>query len=1218
MSFYNKVSPVNEHSIMDDNEHYVTQSTSNQSVVHDSLRTQSVPSNDSVELLDTQYVKIADTTGREQSGKDNFDYEHEHYGGRKLSVHFNGVKSQTSCVDSVSVTFTKGISRNHNDDTSSPSMLYRDISSPSMLYRDISVDLWLIIRDDLVADLEYQLKLTPERISVKDNAGNTPVHVAAKYNRVRSLAVLLEFKAHPNAAGPYDMYPLHLAAKYNSIEAAKYLLDHGANIMCRDCKQKTPLHHAARKGHLGMVEMLLFTEGCTIDCRDEDRLTPLHEACQLKQSHVAKYLIDHGADTDARDISDSTPLLFAAAEGLTDIIHVILDKDIFSDKAQKWKGNAGKDAMMNHVDNEGTSALHLAVQNYQMEVIDLLIENGAEINMQNNTNYTPLHMAVIGGQINIVNQLLDKGADIEARDGDHMTPVHRCAMYGKKDVLEVLLQKGANCNARTSEQMTPLLVASWKGHAAVVEYLLLHKAKVTATDSCMRTALHWTVDQGHYNILQLLMKNGGEELLSAMDHRDQTVAHYAARTGNTMMMKLLIDFGVKLSTRDQDGKTPLHIAAECGNYTSVEMQIDTSKSELNDGDSDGRTPLMLACLSGHFKAARSLLALGADNSIRDENYCTAMILAASKGHVKVMQLLIDNLTEVNVCDKLKNTALHMSAAGGHVDAVRLLLNKNASPIMLNSYKKSALDMALDYEQVDAAVTMMKHKKWKEIMSLRDSQGYTPMKKLIRKAPEAAMVVMDSCVVESDDRKDDMDYSLQYDFTYIDPGPDDPCCENRRYFALDTMIEFNREDLLSHPLTQSMLIMKWRKFGRYILYSNLFIYIVYVATLNVYMTLVPAMASPILDNLRHCPIYLNDTESANETLVNIKKEESHLSTLDIRHPALFSMQVILEVFILLLMGKELFMLWGQKWRYFINPYTYCNWIMMASTLVFINPPNLYPCETNWRGAWISSLCAWTLLISYLQRLDVIGIYFVMFNEVMMSLAKVMLVLILFIMAFAQALGAVIAQVPGFRDNDVFPLTVLAMTLGEINFVDVYVEQDNSPFTVDAYIIVTLFMIIMPIALMNLLIGVAVGDIDKIQKQAYIKRIGLQSDQVNDSENRFPKSLQRRVYQKFFTIKPNEEKNTKWARFKYYMFGITTSVEFIAQSEKDFTVETLQEIQRNVYKNKTQLSEMQHNMRLQQDLLRNLCDHFHIEIKNDQYDNLSLVSDRTEFPNRFDFV
>ena len=53
-----------------------------------------------------------------------------------------------------------------------------------------------------------------------------------------------------------------------------------------------------------------------------------------------------------------------------------------------------------------------------------------------------------------------------------------------------------------------------------------------------------------------------------------------------------------------------------GNVTSVEILIQTSRSETNDGDSDGRTPLMLACLSGHFKASRSLLALGADNSVR--------------------------------------------------------------------------------------------------------------------------------------------------------------------------------------------------------------------------------------------------------------------------------------------------------------------------------------------------------------------------------------------------------------------------------------------------------------------------------------------------------------------------------------------------------------------------------------------------------------------------
>lgn len=74
----------------------------------------------------------------------------------------------------------------------------------------------------------------------------------------------------------------------------------------------------------------------------------------------------------------------------------------------------------------------------------------------------------------------------------------------------------------------------------------------------------------------------------------------------------------------------------------------------------------------------------------------------------------------------------------------------------------------------------------------------------------------------------------------------------------------------------------RKFGRYILYSNLFIYAVYVATLNMYMTLIPAMNSNVLDNDRSCPIYLTEEELQNETLVNLKKEVISVSSYHYMH------------------------------------------------------------------------------------------------------------------------------------------------------------------------------------------------------------------------------------------------------------------------------------------------------------------------------------------------
>ena len=59
----------------------------------------------------------------------------------------------------------------------------------------ITVFLLQIIRDDLVNDLKHQLKVSPDLTTAVDNAGNTPIHIASKYNRVRSLAILLQGNA---------------------------------------------------------------------------------------------------------------------------------------------------------------------------------------------------------------------------------------------------------------------------------------------------------------------------------------------------------------------------------------------------------------------------------------------------------------------------------------------------------------------------------------------------------------------------------------------------------------------------------------------------------------------------------------------------------------------------------------------------------------------------------------------------------------------------------------------------------------------------------------------------------------------------------------------------------------------------------------------------------------------------------------------------------------
>ena len=110
-----------------------------------------------------------------------------------------------------------------------------------------------------------------------------------------------------------------------------------------------------------------------------------------------------------------------------------------------------------------------------------------------------------------------------------------------------------------------------------------------------------------------------------------------------------------------------------------------------------------------------------------------------------------------------------------------------------------------------------------------------MKILIEHFPEAASLVMDHCIKRSSHIRTDPNYTESYDFHLLDPGPDDAADLNgNRFFGPKTMVKFNREDLLLHPLTQKLLDVKWASFGRYIYYFNLIAYLVFLITYTIFI------------------------------------------------------------------------------------------------------------------------------------------------------------------------------------------------------------------------------------------------------------------------------------------------------------------------------------------------------------------------------------------------
>ncbi|XP_074649568.1 transient receptor potential cation channel subfamily A member 1-like isoform X2 [Tubulanus polymorphus] len=982
-----------------------------------------------------------------------------------------------------------------------------------------------------------------------------------------------------------------------------------------------------------MLKILLESKGggqgiTNANVTDDDGSTPLHEVALHGSPETCKILLDKGANPLATDINDVTPLMLASAEGHPEVMRLLIDAVTDSDDyiPEYKRSYIGKK------DNEGNTSLYYAVQNGNLECARLLLNEGADVNVRkcdrlqlnegtdvkvrkgcdlesttlNETTANlmrPLHIAAVNGFSELVQLLLDWKAEIDPRDCEKMTPLHKAAMYDRVVIIKILIDQGADINAKDINSLGPLHVACWKGQTEAVEFLLDNGAQINSLDTSLKTCLHWAVEGEHsMTVMSMLVKNG-KSILDRKDRNDQNVLHYAAYVGNNSLVRILLEAGADASVKDTDEKTPLHIAAESNNLACAESLIEASKSELNDDDIDGRTPLLLASINGHRHVVKVLLSFGADTTSKDDSRCTALILAAHYGNTPTMIILLDHHANVNDGDKLKNTSLHHACSSNHADAVRLLLERHADVTLKNSHGHSPLDVAINSLANEAAIALLKHKSWRQSMCIRDKNEYTPMQRLIERLPEAAKVVMDHCVRASTDDHEDKNLEVTFDYTFLDPGPDDPMCKKQRWFAMDTMVKAKSTDLLSHPLSQNLLSVKWVKCVRYLFYSNLLFYVMFVLLLNIYTAHVvdfPINAT-LFDEFHHCPIYLNESEKLNSTLVDYYMKHGQM-TREMRQDQDYSFFAVVDVLLLVMVVtffvREIVSLIRQKMSYFFDVYNYLVLALLISTCGYIYPPMTKPCLMQWRCGWIAMFLSWFNFIMYMRRVDWLGIYLIMFTAVFKSAIKMLVIVFFFICAFGSAFYIVMGKLPVFETFEANAVTVMIMTVGEINYKDSFVGSELSPFKHDCFILLVVFVIVMPIMIMNLLVGIAVGDIDKIQKSAYFKRLAMQFQMISDIETTFPRSLQRKVHFKTHTIRPNSDMSC-FSRFRAQFFGTTKSTRFI-QEDDEVDSDRLKSIVQEMASQKNRLRGLQRLLEKQGLIIQQLGRKFELETRDVQQD------------------
>jgi ankyrin repeat protein len=254
---------------------------------------------------------------------------------------------------------------------------------------------------------------------------------------------------------------------------------------------------AAGNGDLTVVKKLL-QEGVKIDDVGKQGVNALMMACLKKQTEVAKFLLESGAsagavapvregeDTqattfgyvavckDERTTRGATPLFLAALSGASDIVQMLVEKEVAVDVTTA----------------NGATPIYIACQMGNKDVVKLLLAAKAKTDISTKYGWTPLFAACWKGDADSAQLLLDAGADVNAtgtmlmmpkyvsgpndmgmRKIENISALYIAAMAGRAEIVKLLLAKGANVSTRTSAGETASDAATFVKNDAIVQLL---------------------------------------------------------------------------------------------------------------------------------------------------------------------------------------------------------------------------------------------------------------------------------------------------------------------------------------------------------------------------------------------------------------------------------------------------------------------------------------------------------------------------------------------------------------------------------------------------------------------------------------------------------------------------------------------------------------------------------------------------------------------------
>ena len=497
--------------------------------------------------------------------------------------------------------------------------------------------------------------------------------------------------------------PLMVALTKGNDEITQLLLKHGADINQPDAGGSTVLYHAVLSNNKKMAEFLI-ENGADVNLTEERGVTLLMMAINGRvDKEIIRLLLEKGANPNAQVPQSGNALLIAITNEDTDAVKLLLDygadpntmapqpllfaalfKNNFEITKLLLENSANPNMRFEDIEKGNPTPLIHASGANQKDIAQLLLQYGADANLKNANGLTALMVAINNKNNDLVKLLIDNGVDINFRvnlknvakqlEIERATPLMSAIFADNYEAIKLLFQNGVNTSIRTTfihdytvskvvYELSPLAYTIMYNKDNNIVISLLNYAGIISNDTSL---LYTPIKKGDLEMTKLLINNGCP-----------TDIKNAIMVANQVHQDKIENF-LKLITKETLDKNTEQLlsASSSGNLSLAEDAI-RNLAFINFVDTNGNTPLINAVSNKNAEMVKLLLDNGANTNIRNKQGDTALILAVREGNIRIAKLLLDHHANANVKDNKGNFVITTAEYYRHQDMVQLLKEYDA-------------------------------------------------------------------------------------------------------------------------------------------------------------------------------------------------------------------------------------------------------------------------------------------------------------------------------------------------------------------------------------------------------------------------------------------------------------------------------------------------------------------------------------------------------------